>query len=111
LASDFTDPAMNVEEFRTAVRSLATLAKDLWIQNEFYKGYILQFDQIDPERLKLLTEGLLQNAEVRESAHKLFAPIFNVLDSTESTDLVEGLLNKEIPPSKPNERRCPVENG
>jgi hypothetical protein len=92
---------MDVNEFRTAVRNLATLAEDLSIQNEFYKGYILQFDQIDPERLERLTEGLLQNAEVRESAHKHFAPFFNVLDSTESTDLIEGLL-KEVPPGEPN---------
>jgi hypothetical protein len=92
---------MNVDEFRTAVHNLATFAEDLWIQKEFYKGYILQFDQIDPERLERLTEGLLQNAEVRESARKLFAPIFNVLDSADSTDLIEGLLKKEAPPDKP----------
>jgi hypothetical protein len=52
--------------------------------------------------LELLTEDLLQNAEVRESARKLFAPIFNVLDSAESTDLIEGLLKKEVSPGKPN---------
>jgi hypothetical protein len=66
------------------------------------QGIYLQFDRIDSQHLERLTEGLLQNAEVRESAHRQFAPIFNVLDSTESTDLVEGLLKKDVSSGKPN---------
>jgi hypothetical protein len=93
---------MDVTEFRKAIRHLATFAEDLWIQNEFYKGYILQSDPIDSGHLERLANRMLEDGDVRKSAHKMFAPIFSVLDSTESADLIEELLKKEIPPGKPN---------
>jgi hypothetical protein len=98
----YNQPIMDVNEFRTAVRNLATFAEDLWIQNEFYKGYILQVNQIDPERLEFLADTALQVQDVRESVRKLFAPIYTALDSTESADLIQELLNKQVPPGKPN---------
>jgi hypothetical protein len=72
---------MDVTEFRQAVRNLATFAEDLWMQNEFYKGYILQFTEIDPQRLEFLASRMLEERDVRESVRKLFAPIYKVLDS------------------------------
>jgi hypothetical protein len=33
---------MDVLQFQQAVRSVASLAEDLWIQTEFYEGYILE---------------------------------------------------------------------
>jgi hypothetical protein len=93
---------MDVNEFRTAVRSLATYAEDIWIQIEFYKRYILQVNQIDPQRLDLMAEEALEDSEVRQSVRKLFVPIYHVLDSTESADLIHELLNKQVPPGKPN---------
>jgi hypothetical protein len=93
---------MDVTEFRQAVRSLARFAEDFWIQNEFHKGYILRDNQIDPVHLELLAQTALQTPDVRESVRKLFAPIYMVLDSTESTDLITELLNKQVPPGKPN---------
>jgi hypothetical protein len=93
---------MDVTEFRRAVRSLATFAEDLWIQNEFHKGYILQVNQVDPVQLQVLAETASQVPDIRESVRKLFAPIYRVLDSTESTNLITELLNKQVPPGKPN---------
>jgi hypothetical protein len=93
---------MDVNEFRKAVRSLATYAEDLWIKNEFHKGYILQADEVDPMQLELLAETALQDSDVRKIVGKLFAPIYKVLDSAESTDLITELLNKQVPPGKPN---------
>jgi hypothetical protein len=93
---------MDVTEFRQAVRNLATFAEDLWMQNEFYKGYILQFTEIDPERLEFLASRMLEEKAVRESVRKLFAPIHKMLDSANSTDLITELLNKQVPPGKPN---------
>jgi hypothetical protein len=43
---------MDVTQFRQAVRNLAILAEDLWIQTEFYKGVILETDNVDPENLE-----------------------------------------------------------
>jgi hypothetical protein len=93
---------MNVNQFRTAVRDLATYAEDLFILNEFHKGYILQVNQIAPEQLEFLADTALQVEDVRESVRKLFAPIYQVLDSTESTDLIQELFDKQVPPGKPN---------
>jgi len=47
-----------------------------------------------------VAQGVRQ--EVRESVRKLFAPIYSALDSTESADLIQELLNKQVPPGKPN---------
>jgi hypothetical protein len=44
----------------------------------------------------------MQDMEVRQSVRKLFASIYQVLDSAESTDLIEELLKKDVPPGKPN---------
>ena len=52
--------------------------------------------------LRVLAETSLLDEDVRESVRKLFAPIYKVLDSTESTNLIAELLNKELPPGKPN---------
>ena len=93
---------MDVNEFRQAVRNLATFAEDLWIQNEFFKGYALQVNEIDPERLESMAQIAMQDMEVRQSVRKLFASIYQVLDSAESTDLIEELLKKDVPPGKPN---------
>jgi hypothetical protein len=51
-----------------------------------------------------LVESLLQVLDIRDSVRKLFAPIYQVLDSTESTDLIAELLSKQIPPGKPNQQ-------
>jgi hypothetical protein len=98
----YNRPIMDVHEFRQAVRNLAIFAEDLWIQNEFFKGYVLQVNEIDPERLESMVQTAMQDMEVRESVHKLFAPIYQVLESAESTDLITELLNKPVPPGKPN---------
>ena len=44
----------------------------------------------------------MQDEDIRESVRKLFAPIYQVLESAESTDLIEELLKKDVPPGKPN---------
>jgi hypothetical protein len=93
---------MDVNEFRQAVRNLVTFAEDTWIQNEFYKGYILQVNQVDLKQLEFLAETALEDRDVRESVRKLFSPIYQVLDSTEGTNLIAELLNKEVPPGRPN---------
>lgn len=43
---------MDVTQFRQAVRNLAILAEDLCIQTEFYKGVILETNNVDPENLR-----------------------------------------------------------
>jgi hypothetical protein len=93
---------MDINQFRAAVRNLATFAEGLFVLNEFHKGYILQVNQIAPEQLEFLADTALQVQDVRDSVRKLFAPIYQVLDSTESTDLIQELLNKQVPPGKPN---------
>jgi hypothetical protein len=98
----YNQPTMDANEFRTAVRHLATFAEDLWMQNEFHKGYILQINEVSSEQLGLLTDAAMQDSDSRESAHKLFAPIYKVLDESETSDLIAELLNKQVPPGKPN---------
>jgi hypothetical protein len=98
----YNRPIMDVNEFQKAVRSLTAFAEDLWIQNEFHKGYILETNQVDPVQLELLAETALQDSDVRKIVGKLFAPIYKVLDSAESTDLITELLKKELPSGKPN---------
>ena len=93
---------MDVNQFRQAVRNLATLAEDLWIQTEFYKGLILETNNVDPENLEALAQAALRVKDVRESAHNLFSPIHNVLDSVDTNDLIAELLEKHTPPGKPN---------
>jgi len=93
---------MDVLQFHQAVRSLASLAEDLWIQTEFYKGYILETSSISEEKLESLTHTASRNTEIRTAAHKLFSRIFETLDEPGTSALIENLLNLKRPAGKPN---------
>ena len=89
---------MDVNQFRQAVQP----SQKIWIQTGFHKGVILETNNVDPEKLEALTQAALHVKEVRESEHSLFTPIYNVLDSVDTDDLIAELLEKHTPPGKPN---------
>ena len=49
---------MDVLRFQQAVRSLVSLAEDLWVQTEVYRGYILETGSISEEELESLTQAV-----------------------------------------------------
>lgn len=57
---------------------------------------------VDPENLETLAQAALQVKNVRESAHHMFSPIYSVLDSADTNDLIAELLEKHTPPGKAN---------
>ena len=69
--------------FRHAVRNLTTLTEELWIQTEFYKR--AHCGNVEPANLEPRTQAAVHVKDVRESAHNLFSPIYNVPDSTETS--------------------------
>jgi len=98
----YNSATMDVLQFQQAVRSLASLAEDLWIQTEFYKGYILETSSISEEQLEFLTQTASSNTEIRTSAHKLFSKIFETLDEPDTSALIENPLSLKRPAGKPN---------
>jgi len=93
---------MDVLQFQQAVRSLASLAEDLWMQTEFYRGYILETSSISEEELESLIQTASRDAKTRASAHKLFSKIFETLDEPGTHALIENLLSLRRASGAPN---------
>jgi hypothetical protein len=88
---------MDVLRFRQAVRSLVSLAEDLWVQTEVYRGYILETGSISEEELESLTQAASFDAEIQASAHQVFSTIFERLDEPGTHAVIDNLLGLKRP--------------
>jgi hypothetical protein len=88
---------MDVLRFQQAVRSLVSLAEDLWIQTEVYRGYILETGSISEEELESLTQAASFDAEIQASAHQVFSRIFERLDEPGTHAVIDNLLSLKRP--------------
>lgn len=94
---EHTPATMDVLLFQQAVRSLASLAEELWIQTEIYRGYILETSSNSEEELESLLQTASLDAEIRASAHQLFSGIFERLDEPGTQAVIDNLLSLKRP--------------
>jgi hypothetical protein len=88
---------MDVLRFQQAVRSLASLAEDLWIQTEVYRGFILETSSISEEELESLVQAASLDTGIRASAHPVFSGIFERLDEPGMHAVIDHLLSLKRP--------------